>query len=162
MPKDNIGGKRASKDATWNKLKKIGQRVGRYSEEGIHQIQIDGEEANNFIQNIPFKEYYETTPEQLDKEPIALVIYSNGQPYMNIYKNRSDLMKSVKNEYGGFKEFGDGRKIIMNMNNEYFLVRKRYAKGGWVWKDANGLDVKGSQSRTFKKLQKYEAERRNS
>ena len=158
MPKNNIGGKRTSKDTTWNRLK----RIGRYTEDGIPQVQMDGEEAERYIQNIPFKEYDQTTQEQLDKEPIALVIYSNGQAYMNIYENRSQLMKSIKNEYGGFKQLGDSPKVIMNMNNEYFLTRRKYAKGGWVWEDANGRDVKGSQSRTFKKLQKYEAERRNS
>lgn len=148
-----FGGRGASSstgnNSTWNKLKKLGQSVGRYSEEGIHQVQIDGEEARRYMENLPFKEWYETTPEQLDKEPIALVIYSNGSPYMNIYKNRNDLMKSVIKEYGGFKEFGNGPKIIMNMNNEYFLTRDKYAKGGWAWKDANGLKVKGSQSRNI-------------
>ena len=147
-----FGGRGASSsvgNSTWNKLRKLGERVGRYSEEGIHQVQIDGEEARKYIENIPFKEFYETTPEKLDKEPIALIIYSNGSPYMNIYKNRNDLMKSVKKEYGGFKEFGNDPKIIMNMNNEYFLTRDKYAKGGWAWKDANGLSVKGSQSRAI-------------
>ena len=147
-----FGGRGASSsidNSTWGKLKKLGERVGRYSEEGIHQIQIDGEEARKFMQDIPFKEWYETTPQQLDKEPIALVVYSNGSPYMNIYKNRNDLMTSVKKEYGGFNEFGKDPKIIMNMNNEYFLTRDKYAKGGWVWKDANGLRVKGSEERAI-------------
>ena len=137
-------------NATWNRLKKLGQSVGRYSEEGIHQIQIDGEEARKYMENLPFKEWYETTPQQLDKEPIALITYGNGSPYMNIYKNRNDLMKSVNKEYGGFKEFGDGPKIIMNMNNEFFLTRDKYSKGGWVWKDANGMRVKGSESRKIR------------
>jgi len=145
-----FGGRGASSsidNSTWGKLKKL----GNFTQEGIPQVQMDGEKARNFIENIPFKEYYQTTPEQLDKEPIALVIYSNGQPYMNIYENRASLMKSVKNEYGGFKQIGDEPKIIMNMNNEYFLTRSKYGKGGWVWRDANGIDVKGSKSRTFRK-----------
>ena len=49
MPKNNIGGKRTSKDATWNRLKKM----GRYTEEGIPQVQMDGEDARRFIESIP-------------------------------------------------------------------------------------------------------------
>ena len=83
------------------------------------------------------------TLDKLNNQPIA--IYFNGPygEYMNVYKNRKDMFNSIKNEYGGFKEYTAGNQYSISSvgKGEFYLTRDRYSKGGWKWIDGNGRTV---------------------
>lgn len=135
----------------WSSLKRTYKN--NLTTDGIHQIQINGEQARNLINSLEVGHYNDTTQDELNDKPIALITYVNGEPYMNIYENKKSLMSSVKNEYGGWSQLGDSKRTIMSMDKEYYLVRDTYAKGGWVWRDTNNEDVKG-RTRTIHKWEK--------
>lgn len=172
-----FGGRGASSGSTgssWSILVK--QFPGKLITDGINQIQLFGDRygdqseiqkvydlQSGYQPGVQWKDANNTTLKELNEAPIVFTNYTDNGIYMNIYKNRNEMMKSIQREYGGFKEFtgsssGSGSRYSISSlvgGGDFFLERYKYAKGGWRWMDGNGNWVEG-----FEKQWKTRRERK--
>ena len=114
---------------------------------GIERIDlpINAELKDNYIYG---KDYTTTTQEELKNLPVRMTTFGNYGTASSIYKNQRELIKDIEKTYGGFREYTDNGNIKYSISSEgeigeFYLYRDSFAKGGWVWKDANDNIVKG-------------------
>ena len=154
---------KAKSDERYKQLKEMYSNAEVYDlSDGVEEIAIhDQDLIDEFGYNYEtgtFKKrgfYRDTTQEELNNMPVALTMrwrgdydYQDHQSHY-IYKNKTDLMKGIK-QFGGLKEMTDKGRIYYSISSqsgigEYYLVRERYAKGGWKWEDCNGMEVMGKE-----------------
>lgn len=106
------------------------------------------------------KQYQDTTQDNLNNEKIEFITFGQDNK-KNIYEfaNKKDLFDYVKSS-GGFNEL-NSEKIPWSIKSatsegEFYLVRDKNSKGGWIWQDVNGVRVKGYQ---YKGVRSYANEK---
>ena len=84
------------------------------------------------------KQYRDTTQDNLNNEKIEFITFGQDNK-KNIYEftNKKDLFDYVKS-IGGFKEL-NSEKIPWSIKSatnegEFYLVRDKNKKGGWIWR----------------------------
>ena len=120
--------------------------------DGINNIQLNGREEIQKIfdiQNSGYKDYNSISLKELNNSPIAIYFKTDYGEYMNVYKNRKEMFNSIKNEYGGFKEYTAGSKYSISYvgKGEFYLTRDKFSSGGWKWTDGNGRTVEYDKQR---------------
>lgn len=111
--------------------------------------------------------YKDTTQQQLNNMPIAMNFYWtddwSGQSRQShyIYRDKAQMMKDIK-MYGGMNELTDNGRIKYTITSEsglgeYYLMRDKMYKGGWVWEDSNVMKVKGYEFADFGKIREKKA-----
>lgn len=147
-----FGGRGASSSNSsstgWNSLTR--QFKNNLQTEGINQIQLSEREDIRKIwdvQQSTYKSADEITLDKLNSSPIAIYFQGDYGEYLNIYKNRNELFKSITKEYGGFKEYTNNKIYSISHvgDGEFYLQRDKYAKGGWKWVDVNGRRVESDK-----------------
>lgn len=128
-----------------------------YEEIAIHDQDLIDEFDYNY-ETGTYKQrgrYNDTTQSELNSLPVSLNMrwrddynYQDHQSHY-IYRNKTDLMKGIK-QFGGLDDMTDHGRIYYSISSqsgigEYYLVRDRFAKGGWKWEDANGMEVNGKE-----------------
>lgn len=131
---------------------------------GIEQITIYGRDndydRNREIERLmhgQYKSRYDVTQEELNKSPIAIWTMRTHDYY--VFNSKADMDKTIKNVYGGYNQLGKLHKDYLittaSGKGEFYLERDRYAKGGFVWKDTDGLEVSGRQRRKTQSFETY-------
>lgn len=142
-----FGGRGASSSGAsngWSSLTR--QFKNNLQTDGINSIQLSEREDIRKvwdIQQSAYKSADDITLDKLNSSPIAIYFQGDYGEYMNIYKNRNEMFKSINKEYGGFKEYTNNKRYSISYvgEGEFYLSRNRFAKGGWKWTDANGRSV---------------------
>ena len=136
----------------------VHELYGGYEEIAIDDQELVDEFAYNWETDArPKTRGYanDTSQKMLNEMPCSLNLrwrsdydYQNHQSHY-IYKNKSDMMKAIKN-FGGLDDITDHGRLNYSITSEsgigeYYLVRDKYTKGGWKWEDCNGDVVSGRE-----------------
>lgn len=96
----------------------------------------------------------DVTSKELDRNHVMLITYNDGERHVNDFGNITRLFEYIK-QCGGLKSFKGIQYTIMSdyKDSEFYLVRDRYHKSGWVWEDVNGDKVDSSDvQKRFKNI----------
>ena len=132
-----------TKEPTYPNAKFINRDVDGYT----YYIEIPREDYDAI--DYGRKHFDDITQQELNESGFDLITYNdNGTRNVYEFDNKKALDKYIKS-IGGYSQLGDNPYTIMsnNKDGEFYYTRDKYAKGGWVWKDVNGIDVKGRESR---------------
>lgn len=115
------------------------------------------EEADFYTDFSYSGKYNSTTQKELNLMPIRIDTfvesenewgYKEKKVFAKIFQNRKAMESDLKT-YGGLKQFTDGDQYFIKSQSgigEYYLVRDKFYKTGWVWQDCNGDVVYGAEN----------------
>ena len=102
---------------------------------------------------VEWANYRDVTVEELNSNKCSFIVIDPTTGYMseNEFDNLKEVFTYVK-QCGGFGDFKDFRWYIKSTykDGEFYYVRDRFAKGGWLWEDCNGDIVGGFQPKSFR------------